>query len=80
MKNINTGAIIRKHYPKTSDCSGGHIGETILTFFEEPADDRTYLLIVPRCSHCKIPNGADQYADEINQERYYAGLDPIKED
>lgn len=74
---IDVAEIVMQAYPKVTDCSHGHIGETVLTFFEEPADDRTYLMVVARCGHCNMPNGADDYADQNNQERFYAGLEPV---
>ena len=68
--------IILNLYPKAIDCASGHIGKTVKTFFREEDDDRYRIVITPRCDHCNMPNGGDQYADGHNQERYYKGLQP----
>lgn len=64
-------------YPKVVDCKAGHIGETKFTFFQEQNDDKYDLMVVPRCSHCGMPNGADNYANRENKKRFYQGLDPL---
>lgn len=70
-------AIKLEAYPKSVDCGDGHIGETELVFYRELDDDRYNVLVIGRCGHCDMPNGKDDYANEINTERFYAGLEPV---
>ncbi len=68
-------------FPKAIDCEDGHIGKTVWTWFWEQDDDRGYLLKVPRCSHCDIPNGPDLDTSLSDQDDYYRGVKPkIPED
>lgn len=52
---------------------GEHIGPTVETFHEELDDDRYWLIIVPRCSSCGIPVGADREPTEVERDAYYRG-------
>lgn len=63
-------------YPKSADCVSGHIGGTVWDWYWEQDDDRGYLMKVPYCSHCQMPNGADDYATPEEQEAYYRGEEP----
>jgi hypothetical protein len=64
-------------YPKAADCLKNGHQEPILAFYEEPDDDRYYLMVIGRCSHCNMPVGGDDYACAENSERYYNGLPPL---
>lgn len=68
-----------KAYPNAKDClgPGGHIGKPGLTWFLEMDDDRYYIMVIKRCSHCFMPMGGDEYANEENEKRYYADLPPL---
>ncbi|MDE2106729.1 MAG: hypothetical protein KGL39_56460 [Patescibacteria group bacterium] len=67
---------ITQFYPKATDCVNGHIGPTIKTWFWEQDDDRAWLMKVPRCSHCNLPIGGDDYATSEEQEAFYRGEEP----
>ncbi len=74
MATIND--MILQCYPKATDCINGHRGATKYTWFWEQDDDRGYLMKVPRCDHCGMPNGADDYATSEEQDAYYRGEEP----
>jgi hypothetical protein len=78
--NQDLVALTHKVYPKVSDCLKGHIGEPVLSFFTENDDDRYYIMVGSRCSHCHFPLGGDDYANHENQERYYADLPPVPQE
>jgi hypothetical protein len=68
--------MILQCYPKAADCVNGHIGQTVWGWYWEQDDDRGYLMKVPRCDHCSMPNGADDYATYDEQQAYYRGEQP----
>lgn len=59
-------------------CGTEHRGHTLLEWFEEVDDDRTYLLIIQRCSNCGIPVGAEDYATTEEREAFYRGEKPTR--
>lgn len=64
---------------KWQECIPEHKGPVIVTWFEELDDDRTHLLKVPRCGHCMIPVGRDDYATSEEIDAYHRGEQPKQE-
>lgn len=64
-------------YPNLKDCLKGHVGKPGLMWHLEMDDDRYYIMVIERCSHCFMPCGSDDYATKENEERYYKGLPPL---
>lgn len=50
-------------------CKAVHVGEIVETVHFEMEDDRRDVMIVPRCTVCYLPVGADHYAtrEEIDR-------------
>lgn len=61
-------------FPNANDCTNGHLGPSIMTYFWEQDDDRGWLMKIPRCAHCNIPIGGDEYATDEEEEIYYRTL------
>lgn len=59
---MNVLEAILSVYPKAKDCVHGHIGIGEKHIETEIADDRSYSLIVIRCSHCNMPIN-EEYED-----------------
>ena len=66
--------LIDELFPKSRDCLKGHIGPTVMTYQWEYDDDRGWLIKIPRCDHCYLPVGPDDYASSEEQEEYYRNL------
>lgn len=74
---MDTQILINIAYPKQRNCIDGHIGQDMLQFHLELDDDRYYLAVISRCSHCQLPTGTEYYANEENERRYAARKEPI---
>lgn len=63
-------------YPRAPQCIDGH-AQSKLVFSLELDDDRYYVMVINRCSLCNMPMGGENYANQQNERRYYAGEEPI---